>query len=428
MRRNCAVCETPTRKTCTGCARIAYCSPECQTKGWLSHRLACDRPGREITTADRLACVVTKVSDGELMMDTQTMFDYGIDRVAGERDVFSLLRIYTELLQELGVKPSSLHTWRIEGRLYREMLATYRAAGNRASKVNFAWLCRHEHVFDPNYDPSHFYDVQEDEWHMRGWRAIGGSASFRWSDVREIVASWPEYKQICLNFYNTVLAVGGPAIQAFGPWLQFGFCAFEDTASEPVQDLYACLIVLCTFDEFCEAYRTSALIPLMDRKGLKEMRLSMPQAHEFEVVLSESPNNISTIWWLKSYALLTKSNLHLTVLIPYGFGNCRDRAEFRQLMQFYNRHFREGKVPPFELQKAAENDRIYDYISKHPSVKIANSEKRFLSRVLQTHNREIFGGSSVSTKAQWHQLDKMVLVLTIYLTSPMYKWSQAQRS
>ncbi|KZS98762.1 hypothetical protein SISNIDRAFT_480371 [Sistotremastrum niveocremeum HHB9708] len=355
------------------------------------------------------------------------MLDYGIDRLVGEQEVYSLLQIYTELFEKFGVKPTSLHTWRIEGRLYQEMLAAYRAAGDKASKVNFAWLCQHEKIFDPNYDPSHIYDVKEDQWHMRAWRGIGGSPSLRWADVRETVARWPEYKQTCYHFYNTILGGGGPSIQSFGPWLQFGFCAFEDTTPAPVQVLYLCLLNLCTFDEFSQAYRTSTLISLMDRKGLKEMRLAMPQAHEFEAVLSESPGNISTIWWLKSYALLTKSNLHLTVLIPYGFGNCRDRAEFRQLMQFYNTHFREGKVPPFELQKAAEHDRIFDYISKHPSVKIANSEKRFLSRVLQTHNREIFGGSSVSTKTQWQQLDKMVPVMMLYLTSPMYKWSM-QRS
>ncbi|KZT36191.1 hypothetical protein SISSUDRAFT_87673 [Sistotremastrum suecicum HHB10207 ss-3] len=391
--RTCVVCKTPTKKTCTGCSRITYCSAQCQRKHWICHIIDCENPGREITTADRLAA---SLFGHYILHDKQTMSDYGFCRISGPEEVKFLFLVYHEMFQVFGIKPPTLHKWRVEGRLYQELIATYERAGageNPANK-NFLWLSEHPQIFYSEAGENRLKG-QEDYMALKAWTYIGGSESTSPEDVIEEVDNWPYRRRICFLFYMTMVGSDGPPMDLPVFWMDYGFCVFTDHIAEPLQKLYSLLLQRCTFEEFCDAYATSSLITLMDRKGLRDARRKMPDA--LEVVLSQSPDNISPIWHLKSFALSPEANYRWGALIPYGFANCPDRTESNQLRHFYARLFTEWKVSPLQLHNAAMQDCIFEYL-----------------RVLRTHNRRIFIEGS-STTEQWQTLYKWTFTFIIYL-------------
>ncbi|KZS98809.1 hypothetical protein SISNIDRAFT_447629 [Sistotremastrum niveocremeum HHB9708] len=390
MPRSCVVCQTPTKKTCTGCSRIAYCSKPCQKKDWITHILQCDKPGREITTADRLAGMVYNISE---YRDQQTIADWGFHLVRNREDERSLSEVYHNVIRIIGVKPPTLHQWRIEGRLHAELVAAFRGAGRTDSDATFVWLRRHPEVFVPQTERSnHLLRINEFAVALRkAWVYIGGSEKTYLHAMSTEVKTWPSTKNLCLTFYVVILHGCRPPIETSEVWVKFGFCAFPEYENGiRLRSLYPLLLRTCTFDEFSEAFATSSLIALMDKKGLKDLRTTMPE--EFEIVLSQSPNRISCVWALKAFVLVPFREPLSPEILPFGFSNCKDSAEMKNLARFYVRVFNEWKVPPLELERAAAKDRIFDYLLKLPAVKISNAEKRFLKRVLETQNQLKWGG------------------------------------
>ncbi|KZT32076.1 hypothetical protein SISSUDRAFT_586686 [Sistotremastrum suecicum HHB10207 ss-3] len=76
--RPCAVCSTPTKKKCTGCAKEPYCSSKCQKEDWVAHILECGNPGREVTSADRLMLDIKKK---QIPFERYTREHYGFNLV-----------------------------------------------------------------------------------------------------------------------------------------------------------------------------------------------------------------------------------------------------------------------------------------------------------------------------------------------------------
>ncbi|KZS98806.1 hypothetical protein SISNIDRAFT_492183 [Sistotremastrum niveocremeum HHB9708] len=414
MTRSCLVCGTPTKKTCTGCSNAAYCSRTCQAEDWISHIVDCDIPGRELTTADHLAASVFK--QDSTFMKGETARDYGYYRVLGGPEESKILdAIWMEIILTIGVKPLTLHKWRVEGRLHAELVATYGRTSKRISDVNFAWLREHPEVFDPK-GKSISIEENAHEVRLAAWRFIGGSESDSLADMKRKSKDWPTYKHSCFHFYGMVVADGGPSIGNSVPWVRFGFCVFNTRKGIPLRQLYRDLVEKCTFDEFCEAYKKSRLIELIDSKGLKAQRMQMPE--HFETVLSQSPDYVATIWFLRAY--ITAQNEALpdpVILMPYGYANCRDKSELTRLTRFYAKVLKEWVIPPLELHNAAVRDQIYEYLSQLPVFESTTAERRFLKRVLKTQNWWLFGGSS-STATQWIQLSAFVdLMLLHHLTN-----------
>lgn len=407
MVRNCAVCATPTKKTCTGCARKAYCGVKCQDKDWIVHIIDCDNPGRHINGADRLGSYLMGGED-KLRTDNETMLLYGFLTISSREDGYLLREVYTELFRDLGVKPMTLHKAREAGRLYEEIEATYKKAGKKASSTNFVWVRAHPQFFRPKPEQSEFRK-KGDSLRLLIWNRMQvGSPKTTIADMDKEVESWPKHKQICFEFYWLVCTGLGPNLLSTDHWRKFGYCVFPEsdvTSHPPLTKLYAELISKCTFQEFYTAYTSSSLIALMDRKGLKPIHSKLSK--EFHTVLSESPDNVSTIWYLKAFTVGQELVAHRpdpTVLIPYGFTNCRSKVEVNRLLHFYARLFKDYKVPPMQLQAAAENDNLYDYITRLPKVKISTKEKVFLQKVLRTQNRIMFGEGG-SSATQWQCLN-----------------------
>ncbi|KZS98763.1 hypothetical protein SISNIDRAFT_480372 [Sistotremastrum niveocremeum HHB9708] len=407
MPRSCAVCGAQTQKTCSGCTRKVYCGIICQSKDWIVHIVDCDNPGRGITPADRLASYIVG-PENKLATDNETLLAYGFLTVASSQDRASLNAVYTELFRDLHAKPSTLDKARLEGRLHAEIVATYQRAGKEASEKNFAWLRAHPEIFGPKPEQS-AARKKSDATRLLVWMRIGaGPLSATVADMERGLKEWPKDKQICFDFYFMVVAGGGPNLMGQEYYKKFGFCVFDDgdvTPARPVGKLYGELIPRCTFDEFYKAYSSSSLAALMDSKGLKSARTKLPKA--FTQVLSESPDNVSTIWCLKIFSLgqeVLAERPDPPMLIPYGFANCQSPREVNQLMHFYARLFKDWKVAGSQLQTAAENDKIYEYVTRLPKVKIGKAEKPFLQRVLKTNNRCIFG-EGASSATQWRCLN-----------------------
>ncbi|KZT36338.1 hypothetical protein SISSUDRAFT_1050025 [Sistotremastrum suecicum HHB10207 ss-3] len=410
MTRSCVVCDTPTKKTCTGCSRQAYCSHQCQAQDWIRHIIECDTPGREITTADRLAAAAFGNNE-EWYYDDQLHIDFGFWKAGSQSNTRMLGAVYKDLFRGMGVKPRTVHRWRIEGRLYAEMLATYRKFG-KDSSPNFAWLCEHPHIFDPKHQeiPESLQNISEAA-KLRTWRFIGGPKNDTIHDLVKKSESWSQHKIMCFHFYVSVIIAGGAFVVVPEFWLSFGYCVFPDELALPARELYSALIDKCSFDEFVEAFSSSSLIALMDQVGLRDARRSMPDA--FEVVLSQSPDHIAPVWYLKAWVLRQVDLPEPVILIPYGFANCRDRLEVNHLMRFYCKLFKEQDVFPLEFHTAAENDSIFEYLIKTLRLKIGKPERLFLERVLKTHNRFIFP-KNADNETQWQFLHIIVRVFFLH--------------
>ncbi|KZT37296.1 hypothetical protein SISSUDRAFT_1129695 [Sistotremastrum suecicum HHB10207 ss-3] len=384
MPRKCEVCGTATKKTCIGCSRTAYCSTKCQKQHWFTHILECEKPGREVTTADRL---VATAMTNDILIDSATMTDYGFYKITSDAESTIIVSLFTEMIRDFGIRAPALHKWRTEGRLHAEMVRIYREAGRTESDTKFQWLLQRPSLFSP--DPSNIatrmYELALGFEHQT-WIHTGGSPADSHDDITIAQQLWSADRKQCFRFYTSMLSSGGPTVSASDVWIQFGFCVYEDQANFALRNLYSSLIQICPFNEFCDAYSTSSLIALMDRKNLKASRRQVPS--DLEIVLSGSPHNIQDVWYLKTFAVFDEGEVPTSdVLVPFGFLNCVDDAEMTQLRLFYGRLFKDYQISPSTLQEAADRDQLLEYIMKVPGLNISKVEKHFLRRVLKIQNR-----------------------------------------
>ncbi|KZS94860.1 hypothetical protein SISNIDRAFT_484386 [Sistotremastrum niveocremeum HHB9708] len=379
MTRTCAVCNVRTRKTCTGCRCTPYCSTECQKKHWVLHVVECDNPGREITTADRLAAGVLSP---DFITHKETLFEYCFPQAGEIGNQHRLTDMYRELFRDLGVKPAAVHKWRVEGRLHESLVLAFRAAGDRASQTTLEWLCSHAAVFDPDdikEGASSASQLQE----LVAWVYIGMPRTDTVEDMDETYLTWPHSKRICFMLYVSLLNERLVMIAMGEPWIVFGYCVFLDELDPRVgqlNNLYRLLISRCTFEEFHNAYIMGTLLDLMDRKGLRGAR---SQIHpEFTSLMCRSTPELPPVWGLKAYSLCRMIETEHHIMISFGFANCSNDAEHKRLRLLYAKAFREWKISALKLQDAMENNKIYEYISGCPNFKGNKAERQFLRRIL----------------------------------------------
>ncbi|KZT41012.1 hypothetical protein SISSUDRAFT_1001344 [Sistotremastrum suecicum HHB10207 ss-3] len=392
MTRQCVVCGVPTKKACTGCLKTPYCSKNCQKKNWVLHILECDNPGREITTADRL---LAKIANPAQAFHEQTSTDYGFLSLSTREDSTALYKVYHDIFNIVGIKAPMIHEWRLKGILHTALIKIYEAAGPRLDHANFVWLSQHPNLFDSDAVGLSGRE-RVDAVKTLLWAHIGGSEHTTLDEMEEEVAQWPEDKQLCWRFFIIVFNDCSPPVTSPSAWLAFGFCLFSDNPARqldgplgyPLRPLYAQLVKRCTFDEFYKAFITSSLVALMDKHGLKNERTTMPLAQEFERHLSQSPDRYSDVWGLKSFVLYPEQG-RLPSLILFGFHNCGDDKEIKQLSGVYYTLFEDFDVPPSQIQDAAEKDRLFELITTLPEYHVSNTDKKFLRRVLNTENRLI---------------------------------------
>ncbi|KZT36859.1 hypothetical protein SISSUDRAFT_1049257 [Sistotremastrum suecicum HHB10207 ss-3] len=381
MTRTCTVCGIRTHKTCTGCRFTAYCSTRCQKEHWILHVVECDNPGREITTADRLAAGV--LSPG-LLNHKQTLLDYCLLQACVTDDQERLIAMYTELFQDLGIKPAVVHKWRIERRLHEGLVQAFKAAGERASPATLEWLSCHAAVFDSEYNMEDARTIAHSFAQSRelvAWVYIGMPQTDTVEDMVRTRSTWTHSQIICFMLYVALLTAN-PVLTMGDPWVVFGYCVFldDDPIVEQLDSLYCGLISRCTFEEFHNAFITCTLLDLMDRKGLQGARNQMPP--EFTSLMCRSTRHLPPIWRFKAYIVSQRIETDHHILISYGFANCSNDAEHNRLRLLYAKAFREWKISALPLQVAMQNNRIYEYIASCPYFKGNKAERQFLRRIL----------------------------------------------
>ncbi|KZT41009.1 hypothetical protein SISSUDRAFT_1126761 [Sistotremastrum suecicum HHB10207 ss-3] len=385
----CTMCQTPTKKTCHGCSTTPYCSTTCQKQHWMVHIIEFDRPGREITTADRLAAMVLS---GKATSDRSTVSDYGFFNISSLEDCDILCRVYLDVFTILNIKPKTIHRWRLDNTLYANLLRAYDDAGTKPDLPHYQWLLQHPEKFLPEAVdcPAHIFAYQ-----VMGkvWKDIGATPrNPSRTDMEREMKKWPPHQQLCFNFYISIYNGYTHSKRDAEKWIKFGFCVNDEAGcwDGPLQSIYVQLTQRCTFREFCKAFRTSSLAALMDKHGLREQRVSMPGAGDVERFLSQSPNHIPAVWRLKSYADRPDQIPSLDI-IPFGIMNCSTEKEILHLLRLYTILFAKLDVSPYRLQYAAEQDCLYRFVMNLPGFTPSNTDKRFLRRVLKTRNKATFG-------------------------------------
>jgi len=306
----------------------------------------------------------------EFPEDPQTCDDYGFTRTFTGSDRSKLFGLYIGLLIYQKVSPRSLHEWRKEGRLVEMIKESYEKLppGNRGGY--YPWFLENQHVLDhskiPPTDPA--YDTM-----MRAWRYAGGSPTTPLKEMIKIRDTWPEKKQKCFYFCVLLLSDWHPSPEQ-DLWIKFGFCVSQSQSDEgSVTALYKRLIATCTFDEFHTAYSSSTLIALFHAKGLGT---DLRNIRHLEDVLEHCSVSHTSVWSLKQYVMAEKIRLVPSIIVDYGFLNCKSEEEHKKLKKVYKAFFDLDHADPIGLHDAAMEGKLFEYVGG--SVKLPKKCRRLM--------------------------------------------------
>ena len=147
------------------------------------------------------------------------------------------------------------------------------------------------------------------------------------------------------------------------PWIDFGFasCTCQEEEEAELAGEYLHLITTCTSDVFCKAYRERRLLDLFHAQGL---RVS-DSTHLRD--LHRPADMTKSVWYLKQYimedAAVQKAVMHSSVMVDYGFMNCKNDAEKRQLKRMYKAFF-DSHGDPLALHEATIQGNLHGFPTK----------------------------------------------------------------
>ncbi|KAJ7653733.1 hypothetical protein DFH06DRAFT_1417347 [Mycena polygramma] len=130
---------------CPGCSD-SYCSLQCLEDVAHIHARYCENPQSQLTTAHTLmlAAYADMFPD-----DPQTNEDYFFTRARTTHDKTHLFGLYIGVLKILGMKPSTLHQWRISGTMVENIKALYADIPPGARGGYYAWFIKNLDIFEP---------------------------------------------------------------------------------------------------------------------------------------------------------------------------------------------------------------------------------------------------------------------------------------
>ncbi|KAF2848345.1 hypothetical protein T440DRAFT_520041 [Plenodomus tracheiphilus IPT5] len=240
--------------------------------------------------------------------DEDVLEDFGFNNVSFGRDRSYLLGLYGGLYSFGSVSSEDIHEWRVTGIL--------------AEKIK-------EFLFQDSRDPSGPYLDAED----------------RNKTARELQ---PQAKGHSYNLLAGMLRRCTPNPTEEN-WYSFGFVACRDQGEESMLlDLYQLLLTTsdgsffyeihnrrrgtiapATFTRFWKAHESRTLIPLMDSKGLKELRSRNPFLEAFLSAPPMGPR--PSVWDLKQFLEIRDPVDYPPqpcVSVDYGFWGPRVRSSF----------------------------------------------------------------------------------------------------
>ncbi|KAI0084398.1 hypothetical protein BDY19DRAFT_909874 [Irpex rosettiformis] len=370
--QSCGACGEPNApKRCSGCHKAWYCNKECQENGWTLHIFDCKRR-RPINTADRLAQAVFQ---DLLPTDPQTRKDWGIDKANliypdGPYMIFGLL---AGLIKYCNVKPIQLHKWRLQGRLIPEIKAIYEAIPAQARGGYYPWFLEHQYVLEDPEVKSHELTSAADEMRRRAWVAIGGSPTASSATIVEYIQGLPPDRGECFLLYSLLHSSGhpGPDVDIY---LNFGFCVCPTQYEEMgLGRAYKELVDACTFDDFCNAYANNTLMKLFETHGVTIQRV---QVHLLADVLSGEPTK--SVWKLKQWiASGGEGKLVLSATFDYGFKNCSNDEDRKQLFALYKAFFESGESDPLKLHATCIEGHLFRFFADDVKMALPGSRELF---------------------------------------------------
>ncbi|TFK79818.1 hypothetical protein K466DRAFT_592191 [Polyporus arcularius HHB13444] len=384
---HCAWCgeESPDMKRCSGCRKIAYCSPKCQKDQWPAHIFDC-KVNKPISTVYYLS---RDIRNDVIPVDGQTRIDYGFDKASktlrGDSEN-NLLSLYKGLFM-LGVTEKELRKWQSEGTLVENIKKTYEALPPENRGGYYPWFLQHQDLLDGSpVDPNRATQVSIESnlamW-RKGWAYMGGSPNATELQMKAGLSALSPERTACFMFVSVALSSKRP--NPFLPsWLTFGFVSTNCGGAEiGLGGLYQDLVKRCTFDEFCTAYETSTIPALFESKGLgKRDRL-------FCDVMSGSPHSCKSVWHLKHYIDKVVSSKPGSEHVPspeagydYGYNNCKGIVDWKLLDDLYTKLFAENSgADPLQLHEAFQKGELLEFAKKY--VKLAPWTAKY-TRLLKT--------------------------------------------
>ncbi|KAF8133967.1 hypothetical protein EV363DRAFT_1448604 [Boletus edulis] len=347
-------------RRCAGCQKVYYCSTTCQKKGWIFHIFDCN-PLQPINTAYYLARAVYR----DLLPDhPQTCEDYGFNRAVTAEEKTMLFGLYVGLIKFHEIPPKTIHNWRVRGVLVDEIKAAFYKIPEHARGGYFTWFLQNEHIVALAGQP-----LSEEALHdrtdailVRAWRFTGGSERDSVEAIRAAIARKSVEEQQCHTLYTLLLSMWHPA-PYLDLWIHFGFAScISEQGEMALGGVYQQLIRKCSFKEFCDAYRGGRLLDLFRSNGLQ---VDDPHGHLRDLL--HGPRGCrKSVWFLKRTIVqedaTEASSMERSVTVDYGFMNCRNDTERRQLKQVYKAFF-DSHGDPLALHEAAIKGNLYGYLS-----------------------------------------------------------------
>ena len=269
------------------------------------------------------------------------------------------------LMKVMKIPPKTIHNWRVGGVLVDEIKTAFYNIPENCRGGYFPWFLQNEHIVALAGQPlpEETLHVQGDAAVVRAWKFTGGSGDASAADIRAAMARKPEEEQKCHWLYVLLLSRWHPSPD-LELWIDFGFASC--TSQEEEMELgarYQQLITMCTFKEFCEAYRAHRLLDLFRFKGLQ-----VNDHSQLRDLLQAEGLGTKSVWFLKQAIVRedsTKEEVSMVpaVVVDYGFMNCRNESEKRQLKRVYKAFFDSPKGDPLALHEAAIKGNIHDYLS-----------------------------------------------------------------
>ncbi|KAG1848445.1 hypothetical protein F4604DRAFT_1630266 [Suillus subluteus] len=312
-----------------------------------------------ITTTDHLAFAV---ANDLLPQDPQTCKDYGFERAFTAENWSKLLGLYIGLVRHLGIPPKTINDWRVRGVLVEEIKAAYYKIPAEFRGSYFPWFLQNQHILDPF---AVIVSQSNDEGDamaivLRAWRFTGGAETDSPADIRARIASMPQDRQSCHLFYTMLLSKVHP-VPFDDFWIPFGFCSCACKEEEMyLGEHYQALITKCTFDEFCNAFRSARIPDLFRKNGINvDLRYlaDVLQNHRMR----------KSVWDLKQSVIQTdgqnsENRIAISAVVDYGFMNCKKDAEIRALKKIYRTFFERRDANPLALHDAAIRGNIFGYL------------------------------------------------------------------
>ncbi|KAI2923113.1 hypothetical protein CBS63078_2661 [Aspergillus niger] len=319
----CARCTATEDLTpCSKCGSTFYCSRECQTTHWLRHKFDCSL-GRPIDEVDYfiIACKTE-----ELPKDDDVAKAFGLLYFTSAADLQRLFRLYCRLVNEWGVEEDELREAWQQNKLKEFILFRSSQIPSSLIHAESHWLSQ-QNGFAAN-KITDFNVVFESQKHIL--KREDQQVPYEKLKPREKLEAYVFLCQIRNGYVPDADEDN---------WIYLGFCTARDgDETQQLAKLYRVLVDRCEFEEFWKAMAESKMVDLFRKYGLghaiKEMR-------NFEILLRAAGTWYQSVWELKRFTRVSCAEPHRSVLVDYGFSNCRT-LELSDLRQAYTKFFTQG--------------------------------------------------------------------------------------